>query len=106
MNACPPQPGLTLMQSTRSATSAATLDAPRPGPGVERDTGERTGLVDRARASGSRAVGLDVEGDAVGAGLGELRDLAWGVDHQVDVEHAAGVVDQVGDGADDQRARS
>ena len=41
---------------------------------------------------------LGVDGDAVGAGLGELAHLALGaLDHQVHVEDPAGVVDLVGD---------
>ncbi len=44
-----------------------------------------------------------VEGDRVGAGPGELIELAVGLlDHQVDVQHTAAVVDQIGDRGGDQ----
>ena len=45
---------------------------------------------------------LDVDGDAVGAGLGELGHVALGaLDHQVHVDDPPGLVDQLGDRADD-----
>ena len=51
--------------------------------------------------------GLDVERDAVRARLGELGDVALGaLDHQVDVDVAAGVVDLVGERGDDRRAHA
>ncbi len=48
---------------------------------------------------------LGVNGDAVGARARDIAHLALGtLDHHVDVDQAAGVVDQVRDRADDDRA--
>jgi hypothetical protein len=48
--------------------------------------------------------GLGVKGDRVGARLGEGLDLTFGLlDHQVDVENAAGFMDLIGDRRGDQR---
>ena len=104
MNACPPQPGLTVMQRTMSATPRSSATALGRRARGDRDPGQAAELADR----GQRPVGvgrrLEVEGDRVGAGLGEGLDLAIGLgDHQVDVEGAAGVVDLVGDRGGDQR---
>ena len=47
---------------------------------------------------------LDLDEDAVGAGVGELVDLALGaLDHEVDLEDRARVVDLVAQGLDDDR---
>ena len=43
MNAWPPQPGLTVMQRTRSATLAELGDALGRGARVERDPGQAAG---------------------------------------------------------------
>ena len=84
----------------------AARRAPRPGvPGLiaipARQPSSRIAV--RVRLACGRR--LLVEGDRVGAGLGEGLDVALGrLDHQVDVDRAAGVVDAVGDRGGDQRA--
>ena len=93
-NAWPPQPGLTVMHSTRSSSPTSSRDRLDRRARVDREPGAAARVAD----GGERVVDvrrrLDVERDAVGAGLGEVRDLALGpLDHQVDVEEAAGVVD-------------
>ena len=64
----------------------------------------------RARApttSGQVGADLEVDGDAVGARLGELLEVALGrVDHQVAVEHAARLVHVRRDRLEHDRARS
>ena len=46
--------------------------------------------------------GLDVDGDGVRARLGDVRDVAVGpLHHHVDVQDAAGAVDQIGQRGDD-----
>ena len=48
---------------------------------------------------------LEVHGDRVGAGLGELLDLPFGaLDHEVHVEHAARPLHLAGERFHDQRA--
>ena len=77
------------------------------GAGVERDAGEAAELADRGEGAVGVRRGLSVEGDRVGAGLGEGLDLALGpLDHQVDVDRAAGGVDLVGDRRRRPAARS
>ena len=77
------------------------------GAGVDRDAGQAAELADRVQGAVGVRRRLLVEGDRVGAGLGELLDLALGrLDHQVHVDHAAGVVDLVGDRARGPAARS
>ena len=49
MNDCPPQPGLTDMQRTRSARSAELADRDRRRPRVERDPGQAARLADRSQ---------------------------------------------------------
>ena len=104
MKGCPPQPGFTDMQRITSADSVQLRHRVGGRPGVERQARQAAGLADRAEGAVSVGVGLEVEGDAVGARPGELGDLIGGaLDHQVDVERAAGLVDLVGDRARDQR---
>ena len=72
---------------------------------VERQAGAAAGVAD----GGERVVGvrrgLDVDRDAVGARVGEGGDVALGpLDHQVDVDVAAGLVDLVGERRDDRAA--
>ena len=102
MNGWPPQPGLTVMQSARSR-SAATSASTRDGRGrADRHAGGAARLLDRADRVVHVRGRLGVEGDVVGAGLGELGDLALGpLDHQVHVDQRAGAVDLVGERGDD-----
>ena len=94
----PPQPGLTVMQRTMSASPRSSATRLDRGAGVDRDPGQAAELADRGQGAVGVRGRLLVEGDRVGAGLGELLDLALGrLDHQVDVDDAAGVVDLVGD---------
>ena len=77
------------------------------GAGVDRDPGQAAELADRVQGAVGVRGRLGVEGDRVGAGLGELLDLALRrLDHQVDVDRAAGGVDLVGDRAERPAARS
>ena len=98
MNGCPPHPGFTVMQRTRSAASPSSDDGLGGRAGVDRDPGQAAELADRGQGAVGVRRRLGMERDAVGAGLGELLDLALGaLDHQVHVDRAAGVVDPVGD---------
>jgi hypothetical protein len=75
------------------------------GAGVDGHPGEAAGVADRAQRPVDVGVGLQVRGDAVGAGAGELLHVLRGaVDHQVDVDGAAGVVHLVGDRCGGERA--
>ena len=105
MKGCPPQPGFTDMQRITSADSVELDHRVGGRPGVQREAGEAAGLADRPESSMSVGVGLEVEGDAIGACTGELGDLIGrAFDHQVDVDRAAGLVDLVGDRACHQRS--
>ena len=98
MKGCPPQPGFTDMQRTTSADPVSSVTDVGGRPGVQREAREAAGLADRPEGAMSVGVGLEVERDAVGAGAGELGDLIGrALDHQVDVDRAAGLVDLVGD---------
>ena len=105
MNDCPPQPGLTLMQSSRSqsaaiASSAATgvpgliaTPALQPASWIAPTTRSRWAVASAwivIESAPARANSLDLR----------LRPL----DHQVAVDDRAGVMDLVGDRGDDQRA--
>ena len=104
MKGCPPQPGFTDMQRITSADSVELDHRVGGRPGVQRQAGEAAGLADRAQRAIGVGVGLEVERDAIGARAGELGDLIGrALDHQVDVDRAAGLVDLVGDRARDQR---
>src|SRR6185295_1186105 len=75
------------------------------GPRVERQPGEAAEIADGVEGAVGVRGRLGVEGDRVGAGAGELLDVPLrALDHQVDVDRAAGVVDLVGDRARHQRA--
>ena len=107
MNACPPQPGLTVMQSTRSSESAQLGDRLGRRARIDRQAGQAAGVADLAERVVDVGRRLDLDRDRVGAGLDELLDLALGpLDHQVAVEHAARLVHLVADRLDDHRARS
>ena len=87
-----------------SATPRSSATASAGVLGVDRDAGQAAELADRGQGAVGVRGRLEVEGDRVGAGLGEGLDLALRLlDHQVDVERAAGVVDLVGDRGGDQR---
>ncbi len=91
MNGCPPQPGLTVMQSARS-----TATSPKIVTGVAGQT-ERPGAAatvpDRIQRVQHVRRGLGVDRDAGRARLDEVGDLALGsLDHEVDVQ-----VDRVAD---------
>ena len=63
------------MQRTTSASAAELAHRHRRRSRVDRDTREATRLPDRAQRAVSVRVGLDVDGDAVGARAGELLDV-------------------------------
>src|SRR5215218_10391184 len=66
--------------------------------GIDRQPRHAAELADRVERAVDVRRGLGVEGDVVRTGLGELLDVIAGpLDHQVDVDGAARVVDQVGD---------
>ena len=72
---------------------------------VDRHARARAGLADQVRGVGEVRRRLGVEGDRVRARLGELLDVALGtLDHQVHVEHRAGVVRGVRERRHDERA--
>ena len=78
MKAWPPQPGFTVMQSTRS-TSPATAESASAGvPGLIATAGAAAVLADGLDQAVGVGRGLGVESDVVGAGLRELVDLALG----------------------------
>jgi len=89
-------------------TSASWTDSPTAAtgvPGVDREPGEAAKLADGVQRAVDVRRGLGMEGDRVRPSLGELLDVILGaVDHQVDVDRAAGLVDLVGDRARDERA--
>ena len=104
MNAWPPQPGLTVMQSTRSTDSAQLGDRLDRRARVDRQAGEAAGVADLLQRVVDVRRRLELDRDRVGARLDELLDLALGpLDHQVAVEQAAGVVHLVADRLDDHR---
>ena len=75
------------------------------GPRVDRDARQAAELADRGEGPVGVRGRLLVEGDRVGAGLGEGLDVALGLgDHQVHVDDAAGIVDGVRDRREDQGA--
>ena len=91
MNAWPPQPGFTLITSSRSISSRYGITAStgvgglstRPTPHAERPQ-----LVEQR----ARVAELDVHDAAVGAGVGEVVEQHAGVvDHEVAVEEQVGV---------------
>ena len=95
-----------LMQSTRSAAAwrAAAAAASTAVSGLNATPTPRPSSRARAATAGGVVRRLDVEGDAVAARLGELREVMAGVvDHQVAVEHAAGLVDRRRDRAEHDR---
>ena len=90
MNACPPQPGCTLMNRRRSISSRYGSTA---SSGVSGLSTRPDAHAVRAHAVEQRArvAELDVHGAAVGAGLGEVVEQVTGVvDHQVAVEEQVG----------------
>ena len=98
MNAWPPQPGLTVMQSTRSATPASSDTAVAGVPGLSASPARQPSSRIASSVRLVCAVASVVNRDRVGAGPGELGDVVLGTfDHQVDVDRAAGVVDLIGD---------
>ena len=94
MNACPPQPGFTLITSSRSIWSRyGSTGVDRRG----RVEHEPDAHVARAQVVEQRTgiAELDVHDAAVGAGVGEVGDQHAGVvDHQVAVEEQVGVCAQ------------
>ena len=107
MNACPEYPGTMLMQRTISACRLVRRDGcvARARARVE---GDADGEPVRPRAIGQGTwIGgrLDVEGHRVGAGRRELLEVVRRVvDHQMAVEHPAGIVDAGRDRPHDDRA--
>ena len=94
MNAWPPKPGCTLMNSSRSISSryGSTVStgvsglsvSPTPTPSSRRSREQRAGVAE-----------LDVHGAAVGAGVGEVVEQLTGVvDHEVAVEEEVGALAQ------------
>ena len=80
-------------------------DGVRLGLGVEGDADAQLELARLGDHAGQVLAGLVVDGDAVAAGLGELAKVLLRVlDHQVAVEHAAGLVDDRRDRLRDDRA--
>ena len=107
MKAWPPQPGLTVMQRTMSASPRSSATASTGVPGLIATPARQPSSRIAARVRLACGVASCVEGDRVGAGLGEGLDLALGrLDHQVDVDRPAGRVDLVGDRASRPAARS
>ena len=105
MNFWPPQPGLTDMQSSRSASRAASRSAAVGVAGIERRAGRHAELVDQPERVVQVRAGLDVHRARVGAGLRELGQLALGLlDHEVHVDRAAALVHEVGERRHDARA--
>ncbi len=93
------------MQQNVVGDPVELTDGDRGRSGVEGDPGQAAGLADRPQSAVRVRVGLDVNRDAVGAGVGELGYLLGrALDHQVDVEHSAGVVDLIRDRGGDERA--
>ncbi len=95
-----------LMQRIMSAPASPANAAARAGsvPGLKATPTARPESA-RGGRDPARIVGrLDVEGDGVGAGLGELGEVMGRVaDHQVTVEHAAGSMDHRRDRAQHDR---
>jgi len=76
----------------------------RPGR-IESDAGKAAQIAYRSQGPIRVWRRLAMEGDRVGAGGGEGLDVALRrLDHQVDVDRAAGGVDPVGDRGRDQRS--
>ena len=106
-NPWPPQPGLTVMQSTRSKSPTSSEIGLHGRARAERHARPAARVAHRRQ----RVVGvrgrLDVDRDAVGPGLRELRDVALrALDHQVHVDVAARVVDLAGERLDHRRAHA
>ena len=98
MNGWPPQPGLTDMQRTTSAAavSSATESAGVPGLRATPARQPASRIAPRVRWTCGSASKWTVMQSAPGAG--ELVDvIRRTLDHQVDVDRAAGVVHLVGD---------
>ena len=104
MKAWPPQPGLTVMQRTMSASPRSSATASTGVPGLIAMPARQPSSRIAASVRLACGVASCVEGDRVGTGLGEGLDLALGrLDHQVDVDRPAGGVDLIGDRGGDQR---
>ena len=90
MNSCPPQPGLTVMQSAWSTSTSRKTSSGVDG--LTASDGAASGgadVLERVVDVGRR---LGVDGDGPGPRLGEGGDLALGaLDHEMDVEVRAEV---------------
>ena len=105
MNGCPPQPGLTDMHRTRSAAASARSTEAAGVPGFRAMPARQPASRIASSVRFTCASASKWNGDAVGARPRELLDvIRRALDHQVDVDRAAGVVHLVGDRAGDERA--
>ena len=95
------------MQRTRSKSPSSSETACTGVLGHSARPGAAAGVAHgRERVVGVRRR-LDVDRDAVGAGRGELGDVTLrALDHQVDVDVPARVVDLTGERLDDRRAHA
>ena len=91
MNAWPPNPGSTVMTSSRSSALEPRLGGAERRARLERESDARaTGAESRSSAARGIAAGLEVHGDLIGARLAERVHQALGpLDHQVHVEERA-----------------